>query len=446
MVSVDHSGSIVIWHLRDGNLPKVRVNITAPSPSDALRAATHVREYRNPEAGVLSHHTASEVTTPAATAYAAARPTTSTSTAEIAQAAHASLLEAIQAASADLGLTTGMSQLSAPETPKTQTLTRDFERAVLHDPSIWSAHSSATPAPPTEIAAERRRATEAAYDALFDEHAPQSPRTAKATTGSVGSPARERSAERTRMSAKKPTTATAASTDHAVNTSASFDIMFDDLHGLVGSPVRSAMKDKTNALNTSYDSARSASSRGDRVNISLTDLNISTASRRSVTAATGSAVRRSLDSTEKHHLGIPGLPAPVPVDNPLSGLTVWKELQSPASGTKSRSRGAVASTVVGMTSLYDSDSDGDNDTARGSVDTARQLDSLDLLQRARANMHASRMGPVMTTASPARAAKPQTATDADEGAAPQQVKAFFQAPIGDEQVNVHAVCHANAGK
>jgi hypothetical protein len=442
VISVDNSGTIVAWHLRQPNLSKVRVNVTAPSPSDALQAL-HGREYRNQDSGVSRYSAATEDSTVSGGGANGGNRVTSAD----AQAAQVRLLEAIHAAGADLTTSTGVldtvsatTTAVAPATPQAQSLTRDFERAVLHDPSIWSANTATTPGlPAADINAQRASAAETAFAALYDADAPPSPkanRKASPKASASGGKGGERG-ERTRMSAKKPTAAADAS---ALNTSTtSYDLLFDD-----------AVPRPKADVNTSFDSAGTAASRRARVNISRSELNTSTASQQSRRSVSAGAVRRSQDAA------VPGLPAPVPVDNPLEGLAVWKQLQSPQSGRKSRSKGRTAGSAadgVNDSGLYDSDAESIHDED-STTEAARQMDTLDLLQRARANMHASRLGPVATTTTTAAAktgrgdATHRHAVGAGDGVQQQQSalpRAFFEVPVADEQVNVNAISHTNAG-
>jgi hypothetical protein len=351
------------------------------------------------------------------------------------------LLEAIHAASADLATSTAVldavpttSVAAAPATPQAQTLTRDFERAVLHDPSIWSANTATTPGlHAADINAQRTSAAETAFAALYDADAPPSPKAdRKASPQATGGKSGFQSAQRTRWGTKKP----AAADTSALNTSAtSYDLLFDD-----------AVTRPKADVNMSFDSAGSAASRRARVNTSRTELNTSTASQQSRRSVSAGVLRRSQDAA------VPGLPAPTPVDNPLEGLAVWKQLQSPQSGRKSRSKGRPAE-GVNSSGLYDSDADSIHDED-STAEAARQMDTLDLLQRARANMHASRLGPVATTATTSAAKTGRGdnahshAMGARNGSQEQSAlpRAFFEAPVADEQVNINAISHTNAGK
>jgi hypothetical protein len=441
VISVDNSGTIVAWHLRQPNLSKVRVNVTAPSPSDALQAL-HGREYRNLDSGVSRYSAAAEGS---AVSGGGANGVNRVSSADT-QAAQVRLLQAIHAASADLATSTAVLDAvpatrtaAAPATPQAQSLTRDFERAVLHDPSIWSANTATTPGlPAADISAQRTSAAETAFAALYDADAPPSPkanRKASPKAGASGGKSGVQSAQRTRMGAKKP----AAADTSALNTSTtSYDLLFDD-----------AVPRPKADVNTSFESAGSAASRRARVNTSRSELNVSTASQQSRRSVSAGAVRRS------HDAAVPGLPAPVSVDNPLEGLAVWKQLQSPQSGRKSRSKGRTAGSVadgVNSSGLYDSDAESvyDEDST---AEAALKMDTLDLLQRARANMHASRLGPVATTTTPtaAKSARGDNAHShamgARDGLQEQSTlpRAFFEAPVADEPVNVNAISHTNAG-
>jgi hypothetical protein len=439
VISVDNSGTIVAWHLRQPNLSKVRVNVTAPSPSDALQAL-HGREYRNLDSGASRYNAAAEDSAASGGGASGGNRVSSADT----QAAQVRLLEAIHAASADLATSTAVLDAvpitraaAAPATPQAQSLTRDFERAVLHDPSIWSANTATTPGlHAADINAERTSAAETAFAALYDADAPPSPKAdRKASPQATVDKSGVQSTQRTRMGAKKPTAADTS----ALNTSTtSYDLLFDD----------AVSRPKADA-NTSFESAGSAASRRARVNASRNELNTSTASQQSRRSVSAGAVRRSQDAT------VPGLPAPTPVDNPLEGLAVWRQLQSPQSGRKSRSKGrTVGSTVDGVNSsgLYDSDAESIHDED-STAEAARQMDTLDLLQRARANMHASRLGPVTTTATTGAAktgrgdATHRHAVGAGDRVQEQSAlpRAFFEAPVADEQVNVNAISHANAG-
>jgi hypothetical protein len=439
VISVDNSGTIVAWHLRQPNLSKVRVNVTAPSPSDALQAL-HGREYRNLDSGASRYSAATEDSTVSG---GGANGGSRISSGD-AQAAQVRLLEAIHAASADLTASTAVldavsttSAASAPATPQAQSLTRDFERAVLHDPSIWSANTATTPGlPAADINAQRTSAAETAFAALYDADAPPSPKAdRKDSPQATGGKGSVHSARRTRMGAKKPT---AADTNGLNTSTTSYDLLFDD-----------AVPRPKADVNTSFDSAGSAASRRARVNASRNELNTSTASQQSRRSVSASAARRSQDAAPA------GLPAPVPVDNPLEGLAVWKQLQSPQSGRKSRSKGRTAESAadgVNSSGLYDSDAESLHDED-STAEAARQMDTLDLLQRARANMHASRLGPVATTATTGAAKTGRGdnahshAMGARDGSQEQSAlpRAFFEAPVADEQVNVNAISHTNAG-
>jgi hypothetical protein len=439
VISVDNSGTIVAWHLRQPNLSKVRVNVTAPSPSDALQAL-HGREYRNLDSGASRYSAAAGDSAVSGGGGNGGDRVTSAD----AQAAQVRLLEAIHAASADLTTSTAVldavsavGPTVAPATPQAQFLTRDFERAVLHDPSIWSANTANTPGlAAADINAQRTSAAETAFAALYDADAPPSPKAdRKDSPQATGGNGSVHSARRTRMGAKKPAVADTS----ALNTSAtSYDLLFDD-----------AVTRPKADVNMIFDSAGSAASRRARVNILRSELNTSTASQQSHRSVSAGAVRRSQDAA------VAGLPAPVPVDNPLEGLSVWKQLQSPQSGRKSRSKGRTAGSAadgVNDSGLYDSDAESIHDED-STTEAARQLDTLDLLQRARANMHASRLGPVATTATTGAAktgrgdATHRHAVGAGDGVQQQSAlpRAFFEAPVADEQVNVNAISHTNAG-
>jgi hypothetical protein len=439
VISVDNSGTIVAWHLRQPNLSKVRVNVTAPSPSDALQAL-HGREYRNLDSGASRYSAAAEDSVLSGGGGNGGNRVASAD----ALAAQVRLLEAIHAASADLATSTAVldavsatTTAVAPATPQAQFLTRDFERAVLHDPSIWSANTATTPGlTAADVNAQRTSAAETAFAALYDADAPPSPKAdKKASPQATGGKSGFQSAQRTRMGTKKP----AAADTSALNTSTtSYDLLFDD-----------AVQRPKADVNTSSESAGSAASRRARVNTSRTELNTSTASQQSRRSVSAGAVRRSQDAA------VPGLPAPVPVDNPLEELAVWKQLQSPQSGRKLRSKGRTAGGAPDGTNssgLYDSDAESTHDED-STAEAARQLDTLDLLQRARANMHASRLGPVATTATTGAAktgrgdATHRHAVGAEDGVQEQSAlpRAFFEAPVADEQVNVNAISHTNAG-
>ena len=369
VVTVDTAGSIAVWHLRSSNLAKVKVNLSAPSPSDALGPAI-AREYRNTESGLSRNATAQD-----------------------AQEARSNLADAINEAGYTRELNSTTTADVVPATPSTQALTRDFERAVLQDPSIWSANSAVS----SEAAAEHKTQTESLAEhvrsSLYEDNI-TSPEAAKKT-------AAERSTKsRTRMSGKfsgerKPAHAVPGA-DNLNTSTASYEIMFQE---------------------------------EDPVLHPAAELSLTMASERSARAS--SELNNS--RTESICRSATGEVAPVPVpeaviDDPLAGLSVWKELQSPASADKSRSpmrSGTVG--AVAMSQLYDSADEEE------STEATRQLDSLQLLQRARSNMQASRLG--------------AAEADSDEDASPlqKQHQEFFTAGGDGEQVHVTAISHINAG-
>jgi hypothetical protein len=434
VVTVDAGGSVVLWYLKSNNLAKVRVNITAPSPSDAL-LGLQSREYRNADAGVSRYAAASMVADFDATAKSVedsitdAAEYTESDAGEVNKAGNAANTTTaplppapVQSKAPPAAAVSFATKPTAPSTPKAQALTRDFERAVLHDPSIWSANSAATPSSSAEEAAavHREQAADDAMAALFDyaarDEAPQAAKPIAAGTHSTTS-----SASKTRMSGKKPAREAAAE----LNTSAaSYDIMFQD-DGVIGASETTG----ADSLNVS------ASTLGSRLAVmKVADLNTSGSSQARRTTTTVSASK---------HTGSASSPTPAaplvtsgPIDNPLAGLAVWKDLQSPTSAGKksSKSKHPISGTAP-MTQFFDSDSEEDEPNEEG----ARQMDSLDLLQRARSNMHASRVGTAGTTATgKAGASSARTAS--------MLPKSFYVHPEGDEQVHVSTTNHSNTGK
>jgi hypothetical protein len=230
------------------------------------------------------------------------------------------------------------------------------------------------------------------------------------------------------MRDKKP------SRDAAVelNTStASYDIMFPG-DGVIGASEATG----TDSLNVSASTLGS-----NRASLKVPDLNTSGSSQ---TRRIGSTGGNTTSVSASKHPSSGFSPAPAaplvasgPIDNPLAGLSVWKDLQSPTSAGKKSSKAKYAPTsgAVPMTQFFDSDSEEDEPNEEGT----RQMDSLELLQRARSNMHASRVGTAGTTAT----GKTGTSTTRAASTLP---KSFFTHPEGDEQVHVSATNHSNTGK
>lgn len=437
MITVDASGSITIWHLKSSNLVKVKVDLSAPSPS------AHLREYRN---------NSNEDSRFAASA-GASTGVTSVASAESAEGSNSRITDAMFDAcdspdnspdlfvpppisTAGTDATTSSELRALPGTPNTQALTKDFERAVMQDPSVWSANSSATPnaasVQPGEGADQVRSDL---YQHNISSPAAKAPSAASGSrstsaassprAGSVASLSTVASASKVPTAAGKIRQAQAGKAAYVkppqnLNTStASYDIMFHEDGALT---MEGNAEDGDNAEHAYGVAAPTLMDMS--FNSSVQEANLSNfqqSHRPSKEAAPVPSTPRT------SHTSV--VPSSVPIDNPLAGLGVWMEMQSPVSSGKARQGGAGA----GASSFgYDSAEEEAEVDGQTSEEQARQMDTLDLLQRARANMNASRLG---ATAS-VHAATAATSADLP--------LTYYTEVEAAQQSNLYTINHGNA--
>ncbi len=446
---MDANGTISLWHLRAANIAKVKVDLTAPSPSDGLLHSTQQsREYRSSGSSVarnlasnvsrnatssnindngagschttiteaiIEEETVSE--TPAVVRISDTQPTSVASASSTCDTVDTSV---------STPFTTAGGAGAAPCTPGTAAaaLTRDFERAVLHDPSMWSAASSSSATSMTSPAVQIQALAqlEASQQVRSDlyEHNIGSPDAKKADSfplrQSVNSEASTKSqTNKTRMSTK-------ASAEKPSATS--YDLMFQEEENQEETSrevifAEEEEEDKTPAV-MDLSALRSAD----------TSL-ISTASHAHRGVATHSVTTTAVDA-------LPAALTSEPIDNPLAGLNVWLEMQSPAGKPiRSEHHSPKKSPSHGHRSNDDVEEDSEGEE---SSQVSRHLDSLDLLQRARTNMNASRLGDSLAAA--------QSGTTSGSASATAGVPlTYFTQPVEAAQhSNLVAVNYANAGE
>lgn len=473
VVTVDASGSITIWHLKSSNLFKVKVDTTAPSPSsDALTASASMREYRNNSAEESRFATG----TGASSASGAVQSNAGAGRSSITDA----MFDACDSPAAD---TVDNKTVELPANPDTLALTQDFERAVQHDPSMWSATSSATPTATTAaaLAGSEQTRTDSSEGAdqvdqvrsdLYQHNisspaakAPQtlplpaqqpnsrstsaasSPRTGSVASASTAASAGKVVSASTSVASKTSLSSPSKATyvkppQQSLNTgTASYDIMFLEEDGAL------RMEDDREEGENNAEIGFSGSVAPKVMDLSFTstvpDVNLlnSQQSHRTTnahgTAAASTASSAGAPATPRSAHTHPGSMAPsssAPIDNPLAGLNVWMEMQSPVSAGKTGRQQSGQSGAAAKSSSpgYDSAEEGDNLEGQTSEEQARQMDSLDLLQRARANMNASRLG----ASAAAHAASAASSTGLP--------LTYYTEVEAAQQSNLYAINHGNA--
>lgn len=450
VATVDANGTISLWHLRAANIAKVKVDITAPSPSDALlQSAQQSREYRSSGTSV-ARNLASPVNRSAAVNnsngafVSTSHPTITEAIIEEEPKEESSMVspaadrnavssaDSMHCETVDTTVSTPYTTAdagAAPCTPGTAAaaLTRDFERAVLHDPSMWSAASSSSATSLTSPAAQAQvlaqlDASQQVRAELY-EHNIGSPDAKKSDAfplrQAVNNDASAKSqTNKTRMSNKASAEKNISNATTAAPSA--YDQMFQEehTHEETSRPTIFAAEEEDKAPTVMDLSAlRSA----DTSLVSTASHTHRAVASHSVTTTVVTALTTALTSE--------------PIDNPLAGLNVWLEMQSPVGkALRPEHHSSKRTTHPGQNTDEAEDSDGEE-----SSQVSRHLDSLDLLQRARTNMNASRLGDSLA------AAQSGAAGNTSSSASGVPLTYFTQPVESTQQSNLIAVNYANAG-